>query len=252
MDFKTIKTASLLGAFVLTILGSTALTSPVQANPYEGKDWQQGAGTSARPDGWTGTDRWNSDAPAIKRKRRVSQRPARTLRNHQASQHSAQPNEFRYGGYAGDFAAWRVDERRSARTARHARVALKDRAAMNQSAAVGGFGSDLVSEARRYIGGNPTGRSTLWCGAFMDMILRRTGRPAGSNLARDYANYGRRVSGPQVGAIAVMSRGKRGGHVGVVSAIDANGNPVIISGNHNRRVAEATYPRGRVYAYVMP
>jgi hypothetical protein len=48
-----------------------------------------------------------------------------------------------------------------------------------------------------------------------------------------------------------MSR-RGGGHVGVVSGIDAKGNPIIISGNHGHRVAEATYSRGRVYAYVMP
>ncbi len=49
-----------------------------------------------------------------------------------------------------------------------------------------------------------------------------------------------------------MSRGKRGGHVGIVSGIDESGNPIIISGNHGGRVAELTYPRGRVYSYVMP
>ena len=86
----------------------------------------------------------------------------------------------------------------------------------------------------------------------MDLILRETGHKKGSNLAKDYAHYGPRVYGPQVGAIAVMSRGRRGGHVGVVSGIDASGNPIIISGNHGHRVAEATYPRGRIYAYVLP
>jgi uncharacterized protein (TIGR02594 family) len=60
------------------------------------------------------------------------------------------------------------------------------------------------------------------------------------------------VSGPQVGAIAVMSRGKRGGHVGIVSGIDKSGNPILISGNHGRKVAEAPYSRKRIYAYVMP
>ena len=96
-----------------------------------------------------------------------------------------------------------------------------------------------MAEARRYIGTNPTGRSSLWCGHFMNLVLERTGRRgSGSNMARSFASYGTRVSGPQVGAIAVMSRGKRGGHVGVVSGIDANGNPIIISGNHGRRVAE--------------
>jgi hypothetical protein len=49
-----------------------------------------------------------------------------------------------------------------------------------------------------------------------------------------------------------MSRGRRGGHVGVVSGVTSNGDPIIISGNHNKRVGEATYPRARVIAFVMP
>lgn len=116
----------------------------------------------------------------------------------------------------------------------------------------GGFtSSSLVSEARKYIGTNPTGRSSLWCGAFMDMVLKRTGHNGGGNLASAYARYGTRVSGPQVGAIAVMGR-RGGGHVGVVSGVDPNGNPIIISGNHNRTTAESVYPRGRITAYVLP
>jgi uncharacterized protein (TIGR02594 family) len=106
-------------------------------------------------------------------------------------------------------------------------------------------------EARKYLGTNPTGRGTLWCGAFMDLVLKRTGHAGGGNLAKAYANYGSRVAGPRVGAIAVMRRGG-GGHVGVVSGIDPNGNPIIVSGNHNRTVAESVYPRSRITAYVMP
>ena len=113
-------------------------------------------------------------------------------------------------------------------------------------------GSSLVAEARRFIGGNPTGRSRLWCARFMNFILQKTGhRGTGSDMARSFASYGRRVSGPQVGAIAVMGR-RGGGHVGVVSGIDAKGNPILVSGNHSHRVAESVYPRGRIYAYVMP
>ncbi len=111
--------------------------------------------------------------------------------------------------------------------------------------------SALVGEARRWLGGNPTGRSSLWCAAFMDFILKRTGHPGGGNLARGYASYGHRISGPRVGAIAVLAR-KGGGHVGVVSGIDSDGDPIIISGNHGHRVAEAKYSRGRIIAYVMP
>ena len=114
-------------------------------------------------------------------------------------------------------------------------------------------GSDLVVEARRWIGGNPTGRRSLWCARFMNFVLKRAGyQGTGSDMARSFSGYGRRISGPRVGAIAVMARGRRGGHVGVVSGIDADGNPIIISGNHNNRVAEATYPRSRIRAYVMP
>jgi uncharacterized protein (TIGR02594 family) len=116
----------------------------------------------------------------------------------------------------------------------------------------GGFVSNVVSEARRYIGGNPTGRSRLWCARFMNMVLKRSGHSGtGSDMASSFAHYGRRVSGPQVGAIAVMGR-RGGGHVGVVSGIDRHGNPIIVSGNHGHRVAESTYPRGRIYAYVLP
>ncbi|MET0969525.1 MAG: TIGR02594 family protein [Tardiphaga sp.] len=119
----------------------------------------------------------------------------------------------------------------------------------------GGFGgSGVVAAARSFIGhGNPTGRGRLWCAAFMNLVLKRTGHQGtGSDMARSFSSYGQRISGPQVGAIAVMSRGRRGGHVGVVSGIDDKGNPIIVSGNHGNRVAESVYSRGRIYAYVMP
>ena len=121
------------------------------------------------------------------------------------------------------------------------------------SLAMAGFGaSNVVVEARRYIGTNPTGRNRLWCARFMNFVLEHTGHHGtGSDMARSFASYGQRIGGPQVGAIAVMSR-HGGGHVGVVSGLDAAGNPVIVSGNHGGRVAEAVYPRGRIYAYVMP
>ncbi len=119
------------------------------------------------------------------------------------------------------------------------------------SASAGFTGNSLVEDARKYIGTNPTGRGSLWCGAFMDMVLKQTGHSGGGNLALGYLHYGTRVAGPQVGAIAVMGR-HGGGHVGVVSGVDANGNPIIVSGNHNHTVAEAVYPRSRISAYVMP
>ncbi len=126
------------------------------------------------------------------------------------------------------------------------------RASIAPAPSAGFSASGIVAEARRFIGGNPTGRSRLWCARFMNMVLRRTGhRGTGSDMARSFASYGHRVSGPRVGAIAVMGR-RGGGHVGVVSGIDSRGNPIVVSGNHGHRVAESVYPRSRIYAYVMP
>lgn len=111
---------------------------------------------------------------------------------------------------------------------------------------------ELVKEARKYLRTNPTDRNRLWCATFMNFILANLGYPdTNSDAAKSFAYYGRRISKPEVGAIAVLTRGKRGGHVGVVSGVDANGNSVIISGN-NKRVGLAVYPRSRVIAYVMP
>lgn len=115
-----------------------------------------------------------------------------------------------------------------------------------------GGGSTLVMEARRYLGGNPTGRGSLWCARFMNMVLQHTGHQGtGSDMANSFARYGQRVSGPQVGAIAVMGR-RGGGHVGIITGVDAQGNPIMISGNNGNRVREAPVSRGRIYAYVMP
>jgi uncharacterized protein (TIGR02594 family) len=134
-----------------------------------------------------------------------------------------------------------------------ARASFPSSAAAGGMAMSGGSGSsDVVAEARRYIGGNPTSRGSLWCARFMNMVLERSGhRGTGSDLARSFASYGQRVSGPQIGAIAVMGR-RGGGHVGVVSGIDASGNPILVSGNNRNRVVEAPIARGRIYAYVMP
>ncbi|MBB5052668.1 uncharacterized protein (TIGR02594 family) [Afipia massiliensis] len=171
---------------------------------------------------------------------------------------SARPHHGASRHYHAHHSKHHAKKHYSHRTRHHARRGRSVKAAPvenSTSQGFGGFGgSNLVAEARRYIGsGNPTSRASLWCARFMNMVLEKSGhKGTGSDMARSFASYGQRISGPQVGAIAVMSRGRRGGHVGVVSGIDAKGNPIVISGNHGRRVAEASYSRGRIYAYVMP
>jgi uncharacterized protein (TIGR02594 family) len=181
------------------------------------------------------------------------QRAARTSQVAAQAQTVGADRDVRYSFNSTQAAVPAADE--TVRARRHSRLSLADaraRAQSHSNSAYGGATSNpLVAEARKYIGTNPTGRGSLWCGAFMDLVLKRTGHSGGGNLASAYARYGTRVSGPQVGAIAVMGR-RGGGHVGVVSGVDPNGNPIIVSGNHNHTVAESVYPAGRISAYVLP
>src|SRR2546429_8759781 len=128
-----------------------------------------------------------------------------------------------------------------------ARGFANSNASFGSSAAPGGtaisgeFGSsNVVAEARRYIGGNPTGRGSLWCARFMNMVLQHSGyRGTGSDMASSFSKYGQRVSGPQVGAIAGMSRRPRRGPVGLITRLDAQGKPILIS-RHNRNPVRET------------
>ena len=94
----------------------------------------------------------------------------------------------------------------------------------------------------------------LWCADFMNFVLRRAGgKGTQSRAARSYLKYGKKLDGPRVGAIAILTRkGPQNGHVGIVRGTDGQGNPILVSGNHGETVAQSVYPKSRVLAYVMP
>ncbi len=118
------------------------------------------------------------------------------------------------------------------------------------------IGDDPVAIARRYIGRNPTGRRSLWCADFVGLVEREAGRAGtGSRLARSYLGYGRTVPLAQArpGNVVVLSRGRRGGHVGYL--VSRDGDRVrLISGNscRPRQVCEAEFPAGRVIGIRRP
>jgi uncharacterized protein (TIGR02594 family) len=189
----------------------------------------------------------------------ASSSPASARSHHHIMRHA-------HAHYAGRYLAYRHYRHLARRSRWDAGVAqMRARGFANTNASIasgtasadmapsGSFGSsNIVSEARRYLGGNPTSRGSLWCARFMNLVLRRSGyKGTGSDMAASFAHYGQRVSGPEVGAIAVMGR-RGGGHVGIITGIDASGNPIMISGNNGNRVREAPISRGRIYAYVMP
>jgi uncharacterized protein (TIGR02594 family) len=115
----------------------------------------------------------------------------------------------------------------------------------------------LLLEALRWQGrtakqiGLPT---KLWCADFMNFVIKKAGaKGTQSRAARSFLEFGKKLDGPRVGAIAILTRaGPQNGHVGIVRGTDGLGNPILVSGNSANMVRQSSYPKNRVLAYVMP
>lgn len=134
----------------------------------------------------------------------------------------------------------------------HHRVARRgagDRPGWRAGSGGSGWGSPAVlAVAAQYRGTNPTGRSSQWCAAFANLVLRRTGHSGtGSAVARSFAHYGSAAPGPAPGVIAVWRH-----HVGFVIGTEGPGRIRVVSGNHSRRVGEGVYPTRGIIAYRYP
>lgn len=99
----------------------------------------------------------------------------------------------------------------------------------------------------------PPGCPPNWCGCWARLEIGSSDKRLDSALQwpKVLPVVAGRGAAPVIGAWAVMGR-KGGGHVGLVTGIDPDGNPIIKSGNHNHRVGEGVYPRARIRAYVRP
>lgn len=94
----------------------------------------------------------------------------------------------------------------------------------------------------------PQGCPSRWCACYLNAALKRAGyAPSGSNLARNFARYGRPAKPGQVGAIMVMSS-----HVGVVSGRCSDGRVQVLSGNYSRKVGLGCYSAGKAIAWRAP
>lgn len=112
----------------------------------------------------------------------------------------------------------------------------------------------LGARAERHVGASARQLGLpprLWCADFMNMLL---GRRGADRRAVAYRSYGSPASAGCTDCIAVIAPWKRGRrwHVGVVVGYDANSNPVIVSGNHGRKVGKGVYPRAAVKAWRVP
>jgi len=74
--------------------------------------------------------------------------------------------------------------------------------------------------------------------------------PAG-NLARWWAGYGTRANGPAVGVIVVWARGRRSGHVGIITGRNERG-WIVKSGNDGHAVRERVRSVANAIAFRWP
>lgn len=115
--------------------------------------------------------------------------------------------------------------------------------------------ADTLAIARRHLGTNPTGKRSLWCADFANLVERKAGRAGtGSRMARSFLGYGRpvRLADARAGDVVVLGR-RGGGHVGYL--VSRSGGTVrLISGNacSPRRVCESSYPASRILGIRRP
>jgi uncharacterized protein (TIGR02594 family) len=134
-----------------------------------------------------------------------------------------------------------------------AQPGMPDRSAAKAlSGAMRHAGSPWLHHAIGDVGTNPTGWKRQWCAKSLNMWLKQSGKKGcGGNTAISCLHAGRKLSGPQVGAIAVMKH-----HVGIVKEVSGS-HVTLVSGNNSgksgaRKVGVSKYARGKVIAYVWP
>ncbi len=94
---------------------------------------------------------------------------------------------------------------------------------------------------------------TPWCGTFVGYCLSEAGFviPKYWMRALAWADWGRPLLVPRVGAVVVFSR-VGGGHVGFVVGITKEGTLMVLGGNQANRVSIAEFEPGRVLCYRWP
>jgi len=93
--------------------------------------------------------------------------------------------------------------------------------------------------------------ATPWCSGFVNWCVEKSGF-AGSNSAwaRSWLNWGKSLSRPRRGCIAVFSR-NAGGHVAFYIGKSA-GQYLVLGGNQADQVCVAGYPEARLLGFRVP
>jgi uncharacterized protein (TIGR02594 family) len=104
--------------------------------------------------------------------------------------------------------------------------------------------------------GNAKDDETAWCSSFVNWVMKQAGH-SGTNSAKatSWATWGKKISKPAYGAIAVIDWDGPGpgwkGHVGFV--VGKSGTSIqLLGGNQSDQVKVSPFGTGSVIAYVVP
>jgi len=97
---------------------------------------------------------------------------------------------------------------------------------------------------------------TAWCAAYVNATLAQTGyKGTGSNLARDFLDWGVDVQDPQKGDLAVFWRDDPNGpygHVGFFDGYNDDGTIRVLGGNQGNSVSIAGYSPDQLLGFRRP
>lgn len=95
--------------------------------------------------------------------------------------------------------------------------------------------------------------TTAWCAAFVNATLSHQGKQGTDSLAaRSFLDWGNPVAEPQVGDVAVFSRGDPNGwqgHVGFFQGYAPDGSISVLGGNQGNAVSVQNYPTDRLLGF---
>lgn len=110
-----------------------------------------------------------------------------------------------------------------------------------------------LSEFLNNGGQNLDPETTAWCAAFVNASLKQAGKEGTNSLAaRSFLDWGQEVDTPQIGDVAVFSRGDPNGwqgHVGFFKGFNPDGSIRVLGGNQSNSVSEQTYGRDRLLGF---
>ena len=93
---------------------------------------------------------------------------------------------------------------------------------------------------------------TAWCASFVCWVLKTAGyKHTASAWARDYLNYGTKLTTPKKGCIVVFKRNETSGHVGFYMG-ETSTHIKVLGGNQSNAVNISSYKKSDLLGYRWP